>query len=103
MIFALLFWDIIFVCIPGAFETPYQSAPLDIADCFYQSREAEIEVRLADILEGRGPDILADVFDEHQPKQTWCIGVRWDTFEKEDLMQIVQVRSFTKRRSLFGF
>lgn len=32
----LLFWDIIFASIPGVFETPYQSAPLDLgSDAFY--------------------------------------------------------------------
>src|SRR5271170_5353384 len=39
-LFGLLFFDIIFAPIPGAFETPYQSAPLDIAeDAFYYARK----------------------------------------------------------------
>lgn len=33
----LLFWDIIFAPIPGVFETPYQTAPLDMrSDAFYE-------------------------------------------------------------------
>lgn len=99
MIFGLLFWDIIFASIPGAFETPYQSAPLDIADCFYQSRESEIETRLSDICAGRGAEILEDVFNENEPKGTWCIGVRWDTFEIQDLVEIVKVKVIFARGS----
>jgi hypothetical protein len=31
-IFGLLFWDVIFADVPGVFETPYQSAPLDLGE-----------------------------------------------------------------------
>ncbi|KAI0723944.1 hypothetical protein C8T65DRAFT_714858 [Cerioporus squamosus] len=53
-LFGLLFWAVIFAPIPGAFETPYQSAPLDLAeDTFYFSREDIIEARLEEIQQGQ--------------------------------------------------
>lgn len=30
MLFALVMWDVLFLPIEGAFETPYQRAPLDL-------------------------------------------------------------------------
>ncbi|KLO19274.1 hypothetical protein SCHPADRAFT_924671 [Schizopora paradoxa] len=91
-IFGLLFWDIIFLNVPGAFETPYQSAPLDIAsECFYFARRDAIEARLKDIENGKAREILARIDDEHREKATMCVGVRWDIYEKSDLVEIVKL------------
>jgi Fanconi-associated nuclease 1 len=91
-IFGLLFFDIIFASIPGAFETPYQSAPLDIAeDSFYHARKDLIEARLGEIENNTASQILERVDIEHREKGTWCVGVRWDLFERQDLIEIVQV------------
>jgi len=88
----LLFWDILFADVPGAFETPYQSAPLDIAeDCFYYAREGLISDRLTEIEQGKARGILKKIDDENRPKGTWCVGVRWDMFEQQDLLEIVDV------------
>ncbi|KZT27328.1 hypothetical protein NEOLEDRAFT_1110695 [Neolentinus lepideus HHB14362 ss-1] len=90
-LFGLLFWDIIFAEIPGAFETPYQSAPLDIAeDSFYFARKDLINARLTQIEEGEAPNLMDQVDDEHRPTGTWCVGVRWDLFSKEDLLEIAE-------------
>ncbi|KAH7921382.1 hypothetical protein BV22DRAFT_1198248 [Leucogyrophana mollusca] len=90
MMFGLLFWDIIFSPIPGAFETPYQSAPLDIAeDSFYHSRKDAIEQRLSDIENGGAVEIVKRIDGEHREKGTWCVGVKWETFTSEDLVDIV--------------
>ncbi|TFK54629.1 hypothetical protein OE88DRAFT_1653035 [Heliocybe sulcata] len=90
-LFGLLFWDIIFADIPGAFETPYQSAPLDIAeDSFFFAREDLINERLALIEAGEAPKLLGKVDDEHRLSGTWCVGVRWDVFPKQDLLEIVE-------------
>ncbi|EPQ57894.1 hypothetical protein GLOTRDRAFT_36429 [Gloeophyllum trabeum ATCC 11539] len=89
MLFGLLFWDIIFAPIPGAFETPYQSAPLDIAeDSFLFSRVDLITARLAQIENGEASALIETTDDEHRPLGTWCVGVRWDMFPKEDLLEI---------------
>ncbi len=78
--------------VPGAFETPFQSAPLDIAsECFYFARRDAIEERLTEIQNGKAPEILARVDDEHREKATMCVGVRWDLYDKSDLVQIVTV------------
>jgi fanconi-associated nuclease 1 len=91
-IFGLLFWDIIFACVPGAFETEYQIAPLDIADeTFYTSRQELIHARLSEIKEGKGEALLTTSYDEHGPEKRVCVGVRWDLFERQDLLEIVKV------------
>lgn len=90
-LFGLLFWDIIFAPIPGAFETPYQTAPLDIfEDTFYHAREELIEKRLDEISGNNARQIIQNVDDEHRERGTWCLGVRWDLFPKEDLLEIAE-------------
>jgi Fanconi-associated nuclease 1 len=91
-LFGLLFWDIIFAPIPGAFETPYQTAPLDIfEDTFYHAREELIEQRLDEISRDNARQIIQNVDDEHRECGTWCLGVRWELFPKEDLLEIAEV------------
>ncbi|KAJ3553515.1 hypothetical protein NM688_g3569 [Phlebia brevispora] len=91
-LFGLLFWDIIFAPIDGAFETPYQSAPLDIAeDTFFYSREDIAKERLK-VLEDAEEDAISAMVEEsyttHEGQM--CIGVRWDMFEKQDVMEIAK-------------
>ncbi|RDX56460.1 hypothetical protein OH76DRAFT_1550917 [Lentinus brumalis] len=88
-LFGLLFWDVIFAPIPGAFETPYQSAPLDLAeDTFCYSREDLIEARLKEIEKGEAAEILEREYIKN--KDVLCIGVRWDLFTREDLISITK-------------
>ncbi|RDB22242.1 Fanconi-associated nuclease 1 [Hypsizygus marmoreus] len=92
-IFALLFWDIIFADVRGAFETPHQTAPLDLAeDSFYRARRDAIEARLDEIrsVKGRACEILARHDEAYREKKTWCVGVRWDICERQDLLEIVE-------------
>ncbi|CCM01558.1 uncharacterized protein FIBRA_03617 [Fibroporia radiculosa] len=90
-LYGLLFWDIIFADIPGAFETAYQSAPLDIAeDTFYFSRKDLADRRLQELQDGRAEEILERVYDAHAETQTWCVGIRWDLFQKQDLLEIAR-------------
>ena len=92
-LFSLLFWDIIFADIAGAFETPYQRAPLDLAeDTFLYARKDLVKQRLDELKACQGPMILERVFEEHAEKKTWCVGVQWDLFEKADLLEITKVR-----------
>ena len=89
-LFGLLFWEVIFADIPGAFETPFQAAPLDLAeDTFYYSRQELIEARLEEIQAGKAFEILEKTYDAN--KDVMCVGVRWDLFQKEDLLGIVRV------------
>jgi len=89
-IYGLLFWDIIFAPIPGAFETPFQTAPLDIADdTFYTSRQDMIDDRLSEIREGKAPELLEANDNRHRETETWCVGVRWDLCGKQDFLDII--------------
>jgi len=95
-IFGLLFWDIIFTTIPGAFETPFQVAPLDIStDTFYHSRRDLFDKRLDEIKQGRAREIIGNVDLKHRDNRTLCVGVRWDLVEREDLENIVDVSDDT--------
>ncbi|KAF9469395.1 VRR-NUC domain-containing protein [Collybia nuda] len=90
-IFALLFWDIIFAEVPGAFETAFQDRPLDMnEDSFYYARRDLIEQRLSEIRDGVAQGILERHDDKYREKKTWCVGVQWDMCEKQDLLEIVK-------------
>ncbi|KAH8099575.1 VRR-NUC domain-containing protein [Cristinia sonorae] len=90
-LFGFLFWDILFAPVPGVFETPYQSAPLDLTeDTFYTSRKEIADARLDEIKNGRGEEILTRVYDENHEKKPMCVGVRWDMFERQDLVEITR-------------
>ncbi|BGP13581.1 hypothetical protein JCM10213v2_001513 [Rhodosporidiobolus nylandii] len=91
MIFALTFWDIIFSPIDGVFETPYQSAPLDLAtDAFAVVRRPAITARLASIAGGGAVQLLSETDDRERPLGTWAVGTNWERFSKEDLVEIVE-------------
>ncbi|OSD08560.1 hypothetical protein PYCCODRAFT_1429618 [Trametes coccinea BRFM310] len=88
-LFGLLFWDVLFAPIPGAFETRYQAAPLDLAeDTFYYARQDLADARLAEIEAGRAAEILDGAWTAHEG--VVCVGVRWDLFAREDLVEIVK-------------
>jgi Fanconi-associated nuclease 1 len=62
-------------------------------DTFYLSRERIIETRLDEICEGKARTIIESVDNAHREQGTWCLGVRWDLFPKQDLLEISEVRS----------
>ncbi|KZV88299.1 hypothetical protein EXIGLDRAFT_651295 [Exidia glandulosa HHB12029] len=89
-IFALLFWDVLFAPVQGAFETKFQNAPLDMFhDTFFQARKELIESRLAELEANKARTLLETVDDRERPRKTVCIGLRWDMFSKEDLCEVV--------------
>ncbi|GAA5848994.1 hypothetical protein JCM3766R1_005419 [Sporobolomyces carnicolor] len=89
-IFALVFWDIIFAPIDGVFETPYQSAPLDLAtDAFAIVRRPLIDARLEAIRNGQAVELLKTTDDRERPLNTWAVGIRWDRYSQQDLIEIV--------------
>lgn len=103
-------WDIIFHPVDGVFETAYQSAPLDLStDAFaigelpaahictehltwyhLAVRGALLEERLDAIEKGRAGEFLEITDDRERPRKTWCVGVSWDLYSKEDLLEIVE-------------
>ena len=93
-IFGLLFWDIIFADVPGAFETRYQTAPLDLLyDSFYRARKKIIDKRLQELRDGKGGEILQKHDETYRDKMVVCVGVSWDLCTREDLLDIVDVRT----------
>jgi Fanconi-associated nuclease 1 len=93
-LFSLLFHDILFhPSVPGAFETAYQIAPLDLVhDTFYSSRKGLIDARLDELLlPGRALEIIAMRDNELRGDNVFFVGGRWDAFEREDIMEIVKV------------
>ena len=92
-IFGLLFWDVLFADVPGAFETSFQSAPLDMfEETFYYARKELVDKRLAEIRSGRGIEIFQRHDGMYREKKTWCLCVSWDVCSSEDLHEILGVR-----------
>jgi len=95
-LFGLLFYDIMFdVYVPNVFQTAYQTCPLDLhTDAFYSARISEINMRINELAEtGRAEKILQQVWEEHKEQKTCVVGVRWEEYELDDLLEIV--RCFT--------
>ncbi|KIM19337.1 hypothetical protein M408DRAFT_31330 [Serendipita vermifera MAFF 305830] len=92
-LFALLFHDILFhPSVPGVFETVYQTAPLDLVhDTFYSARKELVDKRLEEILTpGKALKIVEERDEELREDGVFFVGGRWDTFEREELLEIVQ-------------
>lgn len=97
-----MFWDILFLPVPGAFETPYQSGPLDLStDAFYVMRAKEIKTRLKELEEeGKALEILNNVDTKERERLTWCVGMKWK-YERQDLEEIIQVVFDTFQDQMF--
>lgn len=77
----------------GAFETAYQTAPLDLElDIFYSARKKMIEERLEEIMNGGARNIAARIDEKHREANTFFVGSQWDNFSKEEILEIIEVR-----------
>ncbi|EFJ07647.1 hypothetical protein SELMODRAFT_236265 [Selaginella moellendorffii] len=86
-LFGLLMWDVIFSDVPDVFQTPFQTAPLDLCtDSFYPVRSSLIESRLQAIRDGGARQLVAETWEEHYG--TSCSGVNWKKYSLEDLQTI---------------
>jgi Fanconi-associated nuclease 1 len=90
-LFALLLWPVLFHPLPGAFETPYQTAPLDLGeDTFSASRAGLLESRLLAMSKtSTALEMLDEVDRRERPKGTWAVGVNWE-FPAEDLREVLE-------------
>lgn len=92
-IFGLLFHDILFhdPYIPNVFQTAYQTCPLDLhTDSFFSARSSEILSRVNQISNpGAAVEIVARTWDSEWENRTCIVGVRWDEFERNDLLELV--------------
>ncbi|KAK7520326.1 hypothetical protein IWZ03DRAFT_134952 [Phyllosticta citriasiana] len=77
-LFALLFHDVLFAYVPHVFQTPYQSAPLDLSsDAFFAARSSLVRHRLAEIENGGAEDIARGVWDSESERRTAVVGLDW--------------------------
>jgi Fanconi-associated nuclease 1 len=90
-LFCLLLWPVLFHPLPGAFETPYQTAPLDLGeDTFSASRQELLEDRLLAMSKTSvALEMLDEVDSRERPKGTWAVGVNWE-FPAEDLREVLE-------------
>lgn len=91
-LFALLLWPILFHSLPGAFETAYQTAPLDLGeDTFAPARAELLEARIEAMSRKTSIalEMLRTADDRERPRQTWAVGVNWD-YGKEELEEVLE-------------
>ncbi|KAL1408877.1 hypothetical protein Q8F55_005691 [Vanrija albida] len=89
-LFTLLMWPVLFHPLPGAFETRYQTAPLDLGeDTFARARRDLVDARL-DAMQSNDAALamLRDADSRERPRGTWAVGVNWD-FGARELEEIV--------------
>ncbi|KAF8205535.1 hypothetical protein K438DRAFT_1963974 [Mycena galopus ATCC 62051] len=90
-LFTLLFWDIIFMPVAGAFETDFQTCPLDMCEgTFLPSRRDPIELRLCEIKDGHAVEFVKLHDSEHRNSNVAAVGVRWDLCPREDLVEVAK-------------
>ena len=88
-LFALLFYDVLFAYVPNVFQTQYQTCPLDLhTDAFYPTRLSELNARLAEISNGDAARIIGETWDREVEKKTCVVGLRWDAFTREEMVEI---------------
>jgi Fanconi-associated nuclease 1 len=63
-------------------------------ESFYLARQRRFDARLKEIEEGKAGEYLKRHDDLFRPKQTWCIGLKWDVCEQKQLLEIVEVSLF---------
>jgi fanconi-associated nuclease 1 len=88
-LFAYLFFDILFLYVPGVFQTAFQTGPLDLhGDGFYPARASEINHRLVELANGGAADIVRRIDEQHRERRTCVVGLNWD-YELEDILELV--------------
>ena len=88
-LFGLLFCDVLFTYVPNVFQTAYQTCPLDLhTDSFYPARISEINARVNEIGDGHAEDIVRRTWSEHFDRRTCVVGVRWDDYDLDDILEI---------------
>ncbi|KAI5862102.1 VRR-NUC domain-containing protein [Durotheca rogersii] len=100
-LFALLFYDVLFLYVPNVFQTPYQTCPLDLrTDAFAAARASEINHRLAAIANGGGGGgdssdgaseaarLVAAADARERPRRTCVAGLDWDAYGRDELVEL---------------
>jgi Fanconi-associated nuclease 1 len=84
-------WPVLFHSLPGAFETPYQTAPLDLGeDTFAPARAELFETLLQKMSKTEvALEMLRETDDRERARVTWAVGINWE-YEKKDLEELVE-------------
>ncbi|GLI71599.1 hypothetical protein VaNZ11_016863 [Volvox africanus] len=86
-LWALLFWEVLFMDVPGVFRSPFQTAPLDLdTDAFLPARREAVDARLQLIASGAALDLIRSGWSSRVG--TRCRGINWERWTLEDLLQI---------------
>eukprot|EP00850_Spirogloea_muscicola_P009276 SM000052S17668 [mRNA] locus=s52:48375:53421:+ [translate_table: standard] len=86
-LFGLLLWDVLFSDVPDVFQTPFQTAPLDLnTDAFYTARRELIDRQLEEVRQGEGVRLLTMAWRAHHG--VWCAGVNWERHSLTELQTI---------------
>jgi Fanconi-associated nuclease 1 len=90
-LFALLMWPALFSPLPGAFETSYQTAPLDLGeDTFAPARTEQVERLLQQMSNTSAAlEMLRETDSRERPRQTWAVGINWD-YDARSLQEVLQ-------------
>ena len=90
-LFGLLFYDVLFAYVPNVFQTEYQTCPLDLhSDAFYGTRISEINRRVREVGNGEAERLLRGTWEREFERKTCVVGVRWEEYELDDLLEIVR-------------
>ncbi|XP_041371877.1 fanconi-associated nuclease 1-like [Gigantopelta aegis] len=88
-LFCLFFWDILFMDIPDAFHSAFQTRPLDFhSELFYTQRCEAVEDKLSEITDSTEEDLhrmMSDVWTSHDG--VLCAGMSWDRFSSLEHVQ----------------
>ncbi|GBF88189.1 fanconi-associated nuclease [Raphidocelis subcapitata] len=88
-LFGLVMWDILFSDVPGVFQTPFQSAPLDLdTDAFFPARRAAIEARLQEVALDGAADLISGCWEAN--RGALCRGVSWSRLSLRELLEIAE-------------
>jgi len=84
-------WPVLYHPLPGAFETPYQTAPLDLGeDTFAPAREDIFEQRLEAMSKTKTAlEMLRETDERERARGTWAVGLNWE-YAREDLEELVE-------------
>ena len=89
-LFGLLLGGEMFLPVAGVFATAFQTGPLDLCtEGFFGARAGALDARLDDLAAGGGPEALAAAWDAWAPRRTAVVGVQWEAWGREELVEIV--------------
>ncbi|KAI9098209.1 hypothetical protein DFS34DRAFT_102907 [Phlyctochytrium arcticum] len=90
-LFAILFFDILLTPLPGAFQTRYQTFPLDLyTDEFYTQREDAILARCAEIAGWTSSEFVEEVVQVDarlREKKTMLAGAAWTAMDDPKILE----------------